>query len=162
MSADARAGAPPPAITATVDDLTALLERQAVVDVLYRYATALDHSDWDLLHGCFTPNALCDFGAWGRCQGIDEIVATVRAALAPFAATQHQITNTVVRFDGRVAWSKCHLRAEHLYRGRPTAAPGLSAGGSYHDELIRGDDGWLLTRRVLRATWVRHGAAPPA
>ena len=51
------------------DRLEALVDRQAVVDLAVRYATALDTKDWTLLATCFVPDAVAIYSTRGRVEG---------------------------------------------------------------------------------------------
>ena len=44
--------------------LEELLEQQAILQVLYRYATAIDTLDYDLLDDVFTADGIVDFSTF--------------------------------------------------------------------------------------------------
>jgi 3-phenylpropionate/cinnamic acid dioxygenase small subunit len=142
------------------DPVTALVDRQAVVDVLYRYATALDTRDWDLLRTCFVPAAVCDFGELGGVnEGTEAIVETIRSALEPFSVTQHIVTNVVVDLAGDAARSTCHHQGQHVFAGEDRS---WFVGGTYRDRLVRSRDGWRIEHRALEPTWTREDRAVAA
>ena len=49
--------------------------RDAVTDVLVRYASGIDGRDWPLLRTCFTDDCDADYGDIGHWRGGDEITA---------------------------------------------------------------------------------------
>ena len=51
-------------------ELRTLVDRQQLVDVSTRYATALDTRDWALLQSCFVPDAVGDYDTIGGLEGL--------------------------------------------------------------------------------------------
>jgi 3-phenylpropionate/cinnamic acid dioxygenase small subunit len=136
-----------------VSNLATVLDRLAVQDVLFRYATALDTKDWALLRTCFTPDVVGVYDAHGEQQGYERIEAMCRRALEPLAATQHLIGNVEVAVSGDTATSTCYLQAMHV-RERP-GGDNFIVAGQYRDELVRTPDGWRIVRRALRRIWTQ-------
>ncbi|MCB2059642.1 MAG: nuclear transport factor 2 family protein [Novosphingobium sp.] len=100
--------------------------RQANIDLMNRYAHALDMRDWDLLASLFTEDAEFyarqylenavpgeDFLAQ---QGRETIVSSIRAIWDGLSATHHMLSNYVVELakDDRSADTSCYLRAHHV------------------------------------------------
>src|SRR5690348_9572541 len=77
-------------------------DRQAITDLLYQYATALDTRDWDLLRKTFTEDGVADYLEFGGVnEGGDAIVALCSGVLAGLDASQHLIANPrVTSLDG--------------------------------------------------------------
>lgn len=129
-----------------------LLDRQAIVDVLHRYAAAIDGKHWDLLADVFVPGADVDYSPLGGARApYPEITKWLSTSLAPFA-TQHMLSNYVVEVDGDRATARSYLQATH---GRTT--DGVTTyhvfGGCYVDELIRVDADWRIAHRMLYPQW---------
>ena len=141
-----------------MDDLERLVRRQAVVDLLLRYATAIDTHDWDLLDTIFLPDADCDYSQAGGFRGpYPEIRAWLAEVLAPMQ-TQHMLTNHVIEVDGDAATASTYLQAEHriiLDDGAPTF---YTFRGIYRDRLVRAGSGWAIAVRSLTPMWE---TAPP-
>jgi 3-phenylpropionate/cinnamic acid dioxygenase small subunit len=129
-----------------------LQDRLDVVDVLYRYASALDRRDWSLLRTCFVDDVVGRYSARGEVRGYGALEAMCRRALEPLDASQHLIGNPVVSVDGDVATASCYLQAQHVRLGEPGGET-YTIGGSYHDELRRTPSGWRITTRRLEYTW---------
>lgn len=130
-----------------------LADRQEITDVLYRYAWALDHHDWELLRSCFTADAVADFLELGGVnEGIDAIVALISGVLSGLDASQHLIGNPLASIDGDTATATCYLQAQHVFTGAPGGDHFL-VGGTYADRLVRTPDGWRIQHRTLHATW---------
>jgi hypothetical protein len=55
--------------------MVSIEDRTAIVDVVYRYATAIDERDWSLLRTCWADDAVTDYGDIGSWSSGDEITA---------------------------------------------------------------------------------------
>jgi hypothetical protein len=144
-----------------------LHERQAIVDVVIRYATGVDMRDWELYRTCFTDECEFDFSSWnGRpatSMPAEDWVDAVRATNGNFESTQHLSTNHVVRFHSDdEATCVSYMQAQHWYSAERLASlghPGDGArwctlGGFYTNTLVRTGDGWRIRRCELTVTWV--------
>jgi ketosteroid isomerase-like protein len=132
--------------------LDALRDKQAITEICYRYAIALDARDWAALRTCFTADATAYYRDGNPSRGYPAIERRVRSALAPLSATQHLIGNVAVTLDGDEAHSVCYLQAQHV---RPGTAGGetLIVAGRYLDHFVRTADGWRIARRRLKIAW---------
>ncbi len=147
--------------------LAELVDRQAVVDVVIRYATGVDRRDWVLYASCFTDPCEFDFSAW---RGEPVIVATptewatkVRSTNGNFDTTQHLSTNHVVTFeDADAATCVSYMHAQHWFSvarltelGQPADEPRwCTLGGYYTNSLTRTAAGWRIRRCQLNVTWI--------
>jgi hypothetical protein len=141
--------------------------RQAIVDVVIQYATAVDRRDWSLYEACFTDPCEIDFSSWGgRPAGTmpaAEWARKVRSTNGNFDTTQHLSTNHVVTFESDAA-ATCvsYMQAQHWFSaerlaslGYPSDAPRwCTLGGYYTNALVRTDAGWRIARCELTVTWV--------
>jgi 3-phenylpropionate/cinnamic acid dioxygenase small subunit len=130
--------------------------RQDVAELLVRYATGIDRSDWKLLRSCFTDDCVADYGATGRWSSGDEITAWMRATHEPLGHTLHRITNPTVAREGAAVTARSYVDA--LVLG-PDNARGVQVAGFYDDVLVQTDDGWKIARR--RYTMVRMQVIEP-
>ena len=87
----------------------ALQYKQEITEICYRYGLALDRRDWAALATLFTPDADAYYMDMPPARGYQAIEDTCRKALAPLSATQHLISNVVVRLAGDRAESTCYL-----------------------------------------------------
>lgn len=126
----------------------ALLDRQAIVDCIHRYARGVDRGDADLLRSAYHPDAVEDHGAF--IGEVDGLVAFLAWAHRPFDGYQRFVTNVTVELDGDEAHAEsywlCVLRRE-------AAGPLLVDGGRYVDRLERRDGGWRIAERVVVIEW---------
>jgi ketosteroid isomerase-like protein len=143
---------PADARAATAPDLQELQDRQEITELCYRYGLAVDGRDWAALAACFTPDADAYFLDMPPCHGYQAIEDTCRAALTPLSATQHLVSNVVVRLDGDRASSTCYLQAQHVRTGTAGGEHFIIAG-RYADQLVRTPDGWRIRERRLDLLW---------
>jgi ketosteroid isomerase-like protein len=130
-----------------------LLDRAEIIDVLNRYATALDGRDWKRLATCFTPDAVALYGpVLGRHEGFAAIEELCRGALEPLDSSHHMITNHEIQIDGDQARTHCYLHAQHTKAGTE-GGDNFVIGGAYIDELVRTSQGWRIQQRELQLIW---------
>ena len=141
-----------PAITAA---LQALLDREAIHDVLLRYARGVDRKDLDLVASCFTPDAAYE-GALGT-DTVATALASLRDAMARYEGTLHFIGNQLIELSGDSARSETYAIAYHRL-SIDGAASLFTVGVRYLDDLARHAERWLIHRRVVKTEWQRTEA----
>jgi hypothetical protein len=123
-----------------------------IVQLLSRYAVALDTLDLDLLDAVFTADAQLVMSK-GRPMDRAAYKAMCAAVLPELDATQHLVTNPLVDVaaDGRTATCRSYYQAQHA---RNDLDPPLALmGGWVDDELARTSDGWRITARTWTSVW---------
>ncbi len=141
--------------------LQLLLDRAAISDVVYAYATGLDRRDWKLFRSIFTDTIEMDFASVGLRVGLydaDDWVRDAARLFAGFAATQHTSTNHKHDVRGDDATCTSNMQAEHFVAREPDdglaeGADRWTIGGYYTNELVRSADGWKLAKVTLIVTW---------
>lgn len=133
---------------AEVAALRRLLDRQAIVDCIHRYARGVDRDDPDLIATAYHPDAVEDHGAF--IGGVDGLVPFLAAAHAPFDGYQRYVTNISVDIDGDDAHAETYYLC--LLR-RDAKGKMLANGGRYVDRLQRRDGSWAIARRVVVMDW---------
>jgi 3-phenylpropionate/cinnamic acid dioxygenase small subunit len=138
-------------------------DRHAVIDVLNRYAEALDHRDWALLDDVFLRDATADYGV-GALTGREAIVRSITDLLGGCGPTQHLLGNYQVAVDEDRARSACRIRVFHQGAGTKASLEPFECFGEYRDDLRRGADGWRIAHREMATTIVRgdYGVLGPA
>lgn len=134
------------------NELQLLVDQQAIIQLLNRYAFALDDRDWSALRSCFTPDAIYTFSHGLRVEGFEAIEGVCRRALEPLDLSQHIVAGHLVELDGDEATARCYLHAQHVRRGIPDGETYIVAG-KYTDTLVRADDGWRIRQRDLTSLW---------
>jgi hypothetical protein len=142
-------------------NLRLLLDRAAISDTVYAYATGLDRRDWALYRSIFTDQIEMDFASTGIRAGVydaDRWVRDAKRLFAGFSATQHTSANHVHEVRGDEATCVSNMQAEHFVERVPDDGLGQgenrwTIGGYYVNELVRTADGWKLCKVTLNVTW---------
>lgn len=129
-----------------------LQDHAACVDLLCRYASGVDHKDWDLWRSAFGERVVWDFETVFGEPPVDRLVTDIvdqmQVMFTGFAATQHAITSHRVSLDGDTAHISAHIRADH-WVDPELAPPGQNCWtliGFYEDDAVRTADGWQLVK----------------
>lgn len=134
-------------------DLSTIIDRQEIIDLLVRYTMAVDTKNWAQVEQCFTPDAVADYGEeFGYYEGYPAIEAVLKSYHL-LDVSQHILSNFLVEINGDSARSKCYLHAQHYMVGAE-GGDTYTIGGIYDDEMVRSDDGWRIKKRTLTVTWV--------
>lgn len=131
-------------------DPAQLTDRLDIVDVVNRYATALDSQDWDLLDAVFSRDVAANF-IGNELRGLDAVKEMVRGMLGGLGPSQHLIANHRVSLDGDEAGCISAVRAF-------AAGPGddrrtYELWGEYRDRLRRLPEGWRIVEREMRVSF---------
>lgn len=119
-----------------------------IAAVIYRYSTAMDTRQWHLMDDVFAPDAVCDMGGM-ICNGRQDIVRFIKAAIECCAGTHHLNTNIEADISGDTARVTNKFSAWH--RGKDAHKDTLFlALGTYEDEFVRATTGWRIQRRTER------------
>lgn len=136
--------------------LRALVDRNAIVEVISNYATGLDARDWALWRSVFVDEVVFDLGSWTgqppRLLSADRVVAAQARIFAELATTQHFITNHRVTLHGDRARLLAHMRAEHWLAVDKGESPRYTMFGYYDDKLVRTTAGWKIAEMQLNVT----------
>jgi hypothetical protein len=154
--------------------LEQLAAREAIRDVVIRYARAIDRMDEDLLRSVFHPGSVhnhfyegpsSDPGAPSTAAAPGDFVAFALTFLGTCRQTHHQLGNILIEFDGDAAADvETYFTAYHRMRakGDPLAGEGAFdsemdwlVGGRYVDRFECRDGLWKITRRAGLTDWMR-------
>lgn len=126
-------------------DLSRVADRQAISDVLHRYARAVDRLDRDLFGTCFHADAQIDYGM--ATGGVDDVADTVWSMLAALAGSHHALGTHNVELSGELAWSEIYFTATLQSRPAEPPLPDAVIKGRYIDTLERRAGDWRIARR---------------
>jgi hypothetical protein len=125
--------------------------RQAVTDVVIRYATAIDRRDWALFRTCFTDDCVADYGAIGRWRGVADLVRFMENVHARCGHSLHRISNQAVSGDAAPFFVRSYVDALVLASDNET---GTRSCGWYDDEIVSTKDGWRIATRAFTMVYV--------
>jgi hypothetical protein len=142
--------------------LQELVDRQAVIEALHRFADGIDRRDWVRYRAAFTDEIELDYssyrpensGTWTADAWVDK----ARSLFPGLDASQHSITNAIVELDGDIAHVVADVRADHV-----VVVDGVTrvytVAGWYDDELVRTSDGWRIRAKALHMRWAEGDAS---
>jgi len=150
---------------AVLKRLQELEDKEAIRDVIARYADAVDHNgDKALLKSCFTPDMVWTskkIGTWkGRNAVVNELhrVCTVQIPWALHYMTQAQVT---VARNGESAKAHYYLWELAKFRASPGADPNSTWIGGWYDSTFRKDKGeWRFSKIILTIRLLSEARLP--
>jgi hypothetical protein len=129
-------------------EMTALVERAAVTDVITVLFVQTDERNWPGVLLCFAPRVRFDMtsvtGGEPTEVAAEEIAAAWDRGLRPLQAVHHQIGNLRIDFQGDRASATCYGVAYHYLPTRSGRSTRTFVG-SYDFELEKQSDRWRIT-----------------
>lgn len=131
--------------------------REAHIDMMNRYAHALDTRDWMLFASLFTEDTEFAARQWGEnavpgedfmsVTGRDALTATLQKIWEGLSATHHMLSNYVVKpaGDGLSAEGSCYMRAHHV-GNRERSHLFEESLGRFDLKTVREAGGWKIAR----------------
>jgi ketosteroid isomerase-like protein len=122
-------------------------ERSVVADTYARYSWAIDQADFDLLSGCYTPDAAGSFQPMGGLKGRHAIIGVLKDFRRAWPMMQHHGAVLETLVDGDVA-------AIIVGRIIPQAREPSGTFGAYYPMRLRRDGaGWRIAWTEYRPGW---------
>jgi 3-phenylpropionate/cinnamic acid dioxygenase small subunit len=129
--------------------------RNAITDLLIRYATGIDARDWKTFRSCFSDDCDADYGEIGHWHSGDEITAWMARCHHPLGPTLHRISNVTMARNGDGVQSRCYVHAIVALPDRSA----VHSFGWYDDRIAPDRAGWRIAAR--RFTAVTTELHPP-
>lgn len=124
-------------------EVSHLRDRQAIYDVLKRYARGTDRHDADLIRSAFWPDAKVSYGAP---TSVEEFVKWgIEGHARAYEQNQHHITGQTVEIDGNVA----HVESYVVYFLLAGKKPGdnIIGSGRYIERYEKRNGEWRIAVR---------------
>ena len=121
-------------------------DRDAICDVLVRYATGIDRRDWDLFRSCFTDDCHVIDEGIGTWDSVEAITAFMVEVHAPVGHTLHRMSNVAVEVHPDRTRGRARSYVDALLMA-PDGRHGVNAAGFYDDELVRTGGRWRIATR---------------
>jgi hypothetical protein len=156
------------------DPLFQLLAKQEILEVVVRYARAIDRLDEALLRTLFHPESTHNHFYEGPSSAPDRLateddpgdfVRYAMTVLKTHVRTHHQLGNTLIELTGETAAQvETYFTAFHKMRGAgdPLAGPDafdtemdFFVGGRYLDKFELRDGHWKIIHRTGMTDWMR-------
>lgn len=131
--------------------ITQLLHRSDITNVVNSYFRALDEKNFDLKHlkTIFTPDAVILRPNGTKMVGPEEIGNSHRQSFARFEGTQHLLTGHSIGINGETATIRVNLVAMHLWNGSNNDANKpesfFVAGAIINGKLRRIEGKWKIS-----------------
>ncbi len=131
--------------------LQALLDRQAITDVITLYLRGADRADIDLIAAAYHPDAIEDHG--GVFKGPASDYVALMAKMLPRAGIMnHLATNLVIELDGDVAHAEHYILAFARMKKDGETFDTLTLARAL-DRFERRDGLWKIAHRRLVWEW---------
>ncbi|MGI9623689.1 MAG: nuclear transport factor 2 family protein [Acidimicrobiales bacterium] len=131
--------------------LQELLDRQAISDVMMRYARGIDRFDMDMVRSCYHPGATDDHGSF---KGpIEEFIPWVETRLEEFDSIMHFLGNMLIELEGDTAHVETYCVSYHRLKGQDVDT---LFGLRYVDRFERRAGDWRIAERRIAAEWNRR------
>lgn len=145
------------------DEIRALLDKQAIADVIARYSRTLDWLDDEGQASCYWPDAEIDYGFFkGKAE---DFVPVVMAVERRSDRRWHMLSGLAVRLHSSTgASAECYGIATAVRQAEGVWS-GNMFGGRYLDEFEKRGDEWRIISRRYILEWKRplpdqHGTEP--
>jgi len=132
-----------------------MADREAIRDCLYCYSRGVDRCDEDMLRSVYWEDAVDDHVLFTGTR--EELIAWVLPLLRGMEASQHSISNVLIRLHGD------HADVESYYTGYHRVHDGTASrdsvqSGRYVDRFEKRYDEWRIARRKVVIDWFREYA----
>ncbi|HEY2106042.1 MAG TPA: nuclear transport factor 2 family protein [Candidatus Binataceae bacterium] len=137
-------------------------DREAISEVVYRYAVGADSRDAAMFASVFTDEltVLIRGGSFGegrkRTVSNQQFGQAVTKALSRFPVTQHFFSVYKVDINGDQAQTLVYMQARHFIAESEGAHPPWDMGGYYEHHLVRTPSGWKVRDYTLNITWEQN------
>lgn len=124
-------------------------DKQAITEVLYRYARAVDRKDFDSVGTCYFDDAIDNHG--GYIGTVDGLIEDMKIRHKTIDSSMHVISNILIDVNGDVAQAEsyclCYLRQERS--GTNTAQTLATIKCRYIDRFERRRGEWRIADRIV-------------
>ena len=133
-------------------EVQALIDKQAINEVIMRYARGYDRLDMETLAGVYWEDAEDDFGMRKKGSNIQEFFEFRKLMEEQFVSQQHHISNVLIDLKGDIATGESSFIFYALFP-TPTGDMDLLMGGRYIDQFEKRNGEWRISKRVRLADW---------
>lgn len=137
----------------TAGDVRRLLDREALRDLVARYALAVDDHDLETVATMFHPDAVFDRDGHVA-NGWDEIASTLTGSMRGFRRMLHTPHAALVELTGEDEATGTSSGHAELVTSRGV----LLAAYRYADAFARWEGRWVFTRRAVRFVYATSAA----
>lgn len=133
--------------------LALMLDQNEIRDVYYRYCRGIDRRQYDLVRGCYHPDAIDDHGEY--IGGVDGFIEHVERTIGRYDRTMHFLGNILIDVDGDRARGEAYTMAYHHLPAGKKPERFFVVALRYVDDFERRDGEWRIAHRVCVFEWSR-------
>jgi hypothetical protein len=141
--------------------LRRLLDRQAIVDLLLRYASTIDAKDYTTLRSLFCDDIHARYGDDVEINGGDELLAWIDGMTADTTWQHHLLSVYHVDF---VSDTEATTLTYHTSHQTTSSAPNTCTKivARYYDTVRKVDGVWKIADKYMQIGWVEQSTVGPA
>lgn len=133
-----------------------MVDREAIRDVMMRYARAIDRIDVELLRSVYWPEATDNHGNYNG--GVDGFIDWVVPGVGAMDQTMHMLGNIYIEIHGLAAAVESYFQAYHRMVRDDGGRFDAVIAGRYVDLMVKRGGEWRILRRELAFDWYREYA----
>ena len=134
-------------------ELQALLDKQAITELVHAYCNAADRHDHDKMRSLYHEDAIDDHGAFFKGLAM-EFIDQLPEIQAPMAILHHNVTTLNIALDGNYAEGEVYILAFHQVNTDDSPMD-LLIGGRYFDRYEKRGGVWKFAHRAVVADWAK-------
>lgn len=128
--------------------LRAVADRQAIIELIYRYCRAIDRMDAELGYSVWHEGAVADYGQTFYCGTGRGVIDHINSKHQHALAHCHRVANIVIDLDGDRAASESYVMATvHAMFGEQRKQ--VTVWGRYIDQWSRRNGQWGINKRIF-------------
>ena len=132
--------------------IQALLHKQEIREVVYRYCRGIDRRDLEAVRACYHPGATDHHGSFSGT--IDEYLVWVDGLLERYESTMHIVGNVLIELGESGDRAACETYGVSLHRSDdPRPYMNLATGFRYLDRFELRHDAWKIAERTAIGEW---------
>ncbi|MCL1037422.1 nuclear transport factor 2 family protein [Shewanella submarina] len=138
--------------------LQILLDKQAITEVMYKFARALDRVDGELMKSTYWEDAIEEHqdpifpDLFFYNDNAHAFVAPAMEGFKALKATQHRISNPLIEVKGDTANAEAYVWAYHVHEENGVDKEGI-LGGRHHFRFERRQGEWKIIHRNTVFDW---------
>ena len=138
--------------------LQELVDRQQILDTLYRYASTIDSKDYPrLLRALFADDAVAQYAGGEPLHGADTIVSWIDQMTLDRSWQHHLLSVYHVDIEGDEARTLTYHTSHQLTDSDPDTV--IEIVGTYRDTLRKLDGAWKIVDKVFEVVAVGRATA---
>ena len=132
--------------------LQALVDKQAITELVHAYCNAADRRDYDKLRALYHEDAIDDHGGFFKGLATD-FIDQLPVIQASMEILHHNVTTLNIKLDGDYADGAVYVLAFHKVKAEQGSFD-LLIGGRYFDKYEKRNAIWKFSHRAVLADWV--------